>query len=119
LVMKIPSFKKLAKGASFQRDFEEIKGLIIKYVKEETIAPLKDLGRFVAWGALGSLFVGFGAVLMLLAVLRFFQEQFRVFDGTLSWIPYLIVAVLAIGVLGLTAWRIVSGSAKRRLKDTK
>jgi uncharacterized membrane protein len=56
---------------------------------------------------------------MLLGVLRFLQEQFRVLDGTLSWLPYLIVVVLAALVVVITFWRIVSGTAKRRLKDTK
>ena len=65
----------------------------VRYVKEETLQPLKATGRFALFGALGSVFVGFGVVLLLLAVLRFLQEQFEVFRGTLSWIPYLIVAV--------------------------
>jgi len=73
----------------------------------------------VAWGSAGSLLVGFGVSLMLLGALRFLQEQFPVLDGTLSWLPYLIVVVLAALVVALTLWRIVSGTAKRRLKDTK
>ena len=114
--MKIRALRKVLRGASFRRDFDEIKELIVRYVKEETVQPLKDMGRFAAFGALGSLFVGFGATMLLLAVLRFFQEQFSVFRGNLSWIPYLIVVLLALGVMGLTVWRIASGSAKRRLK---
>ena len=64
-------------------------------------------------------FVGFGAAMLLLGALRFLQEQFRVLDGSLSWLPYLIIAVIALVVMALTLWRIVSGSAKRRLKATK
>jgi flagellar biosynthesis protein FliQ len=56
---------------------------------------------------------------LLFGALRFLQEQFRVLDGTLSWIPYLIVVVLAAVIIALTIWRIVSGTAKRRLKDPK
>ena len=67
----------------------------MRYVKEETLQPLKDLGRFVAFGALGSLFVGFGAVLLLVGSLRYLQWQFPVLDGSLSWLPYVIVAVLS------------------------
>ena len=117
--MKTPPWRKYLPGASFKRDVEEIRSLIIAYVKEETIQPLKDMGRFALWGAAGSIFVGFGATLLLLAALRFLQEQFPVFRGTLSWIPYLIVAVLALAVTGLTVWRVISGSAKRRLKAPK
>lgn len=102
-----------------RRDFDEIRQIFFRYLKDETIQPLKDLGRFVLWGVVGSLFVGFGAVLLLLGALRFLQDQFRVLDGSLSWLPYLIVAVLCVLVLALTAWRVVSGTAKRRLKVTK
>ena len=107
------------RGASLQRDFEEIRDLAVRYIKEETLQPLKDMVRFAAFGALGSLFVGFGLVLLLLAVLRFLQEQFRVFQGSLSWLPYLIVAVIAALAFGLTLWRVVSGNAKRRLKGSR
>lgn len=115
----VPTWRKVLRGASMRRDIEEIRDLAVRYIKEETIEPLKDMGRFALYGALGSLFVGFGATLLLLAVLRFLQEQFTILDGNLSWLPYLIVAVLAIAIIGLTMWRIVSGSAKRRLKSTK
>ena len=117
--MKKATWRKFMRGNSIQRDLDEIKQLAIRYIKEETIQPLKDLGRFVAWGALGSLLVGFGYFLLLFGALRFLQEQFRVLDGTLSWIPYLIVVVLAALIIGLTVWRIVSGTAKRRLKEPK
>jgi len=117
--MKVPSWRKFLRGASMKRDVDEIRDLIVRYIKEETIQPLKDMGRYAAYGALGSLFVGFGVMLLLLGVLRFLQEQFAVFNGTLSWIPYFIVALLALAVMALTVWRIMSGVAKRRIKDTK
>ncbi len=115
--MKLPSWRKVLRGASLRRDFDEIKGLVVRYVKEETVQPLKDVARYAAFGAIGSVFVGFGTLMLLIGLLRFLQ-QFRVLDGSLSWLPYIIVAVAAIGVLGLTAWRIVAdASVRRRLKD--
>ncbi len=117
--MKRTSWRKFLKGASLQRDLEEIRSIVIRYVKDETVQPLKEMGRFAAFGAAGSLFVGFGTVLILLGVLRFLQEQFPVLNGSLSWIPYLVVVTCAAGVIALTAWRIMSGTSKRRLKDEK
>ncbi|MEO9181034.1 MAG: hypothetical protein ABI298_05225 [Acidimicrobiales bacterium] len=117
--MKKPSWRKFVRGNSIQRDLGEIKDLAVKYIKEETIQPVKDLGRFVAWGTAGSLLVGFGCTLVLFGSLRFLQEQFKVLDGTLSFIPYLIVAALAAIMIAFTIWRIVSGTAKRRLKEPK
>ena len=107
------------RGNSVQRDLDEIKALALRYIKEETIQPIKEMGRFVLWGALGSLLVGIGYLFLLFGALRFLQDQFKVLDGTLSWIPYLIVVALAALVIALTLWRIISGTAKRRLKDTK
>jgi hypothetical protein len=117
--VKNSSWRKFLSGASLQRDFDELRALAVRYVKEETIKPVQDLGRFVAFGALGSVFVGFGTVLLLVGALRYLQWQFPVLDGSLSWLPYLIVAVLALAVIALTGWRVVSGGAKRRLKVTK
>lgn len=117
--MKKSTWRKFMRGNSMQRDLDEIKDLAFKYIKEETIQPIKQMGRFVAWGAAGSVLVGFGYFFLLFGALRFLQEQFKVLDGTLSWIPYLIVVVLAGIIIALTLWRIVSGTAKRRLKDSK
>ncbi|HEY1824992.1 MAG TPA: phage holin family protein [Acidimicrobiales bacterium] len=117
--MKNSAWRRFMWGASLQRDLDELKSIAIRYLKEETIEPLKNLWRFVLWGAIGSLFVGFGAVVLLFGALRYLQWQFPVLDGSLSWLPYVIVAALALVVIGLTAWRIVSGTAKRRLKVAK
>lgn len=117
--MKKSTWRKFMRGNSVQRDLEEIKELALRYIKEETIQPVKEMGRFVLWGAIGSLLVGFGYFFLLFGALRFLQDQFKVLDGTLSWIPYLVVVVLAALIIALTVWRIVSGTAKRRLKDTK
>jgi hypothetical protein len=117
--VKNSSWRRFLRGGSLQRDFEELRAVAIRYIKEETIKPVKDLGRFVAFGALGSIFVGFGAILLLFGSLRYLQWQFPVLDGSLSWLPYLIVAIEALLVIGLTAWRVVSGGAKRRLKASE
>ncbi len=117
--MKNATWRKFLWGKSLRRDFDELRDVFVRYVKEETVQPIKDLGRFIIWGTLGSLFVGFGAVLLLIGSLRYLQWQFPVLDGSLSWLPYVIVALLALVVIALTAWRVMSGTAKRRLKVTK
>lgn len=111
--MRTPSWRKFFKGASIQRDLEEVRDLFVRYFKEQTIQPLKDLGRFVAFGALGSIFVAFGVVVGLLGVLRLLQWLFPVLDGSLSWIPYLIVVVLAMALGALVVQRILSGAPRR------
>jgi hypothetical protein len=88
--------------------------LVVDYAKQETLGPLKDLGRFVTYGAAGSVALALGSVLLLLAVLRALQsETGSAFTGHLSWLPYLITGALAVAVMGLAAWRITKGPAAR------
>ena len=93
--------------------------LVIAYVKQETLDPLKQLGRFVLFGVTGSLAIAVGTVLLLVAALRVLQTETGAFHGNLSFVPYLIVAFLAMAVMGLAGWRIVSGPAARRIPAKK
>lgn len=75
--------------------------LVRAYAKQETIEPAKGLGRFVAFGAAGSVLLGLGTVLLVLAVLRALQDQTgTTFDGNWSWAPYLLTLVICVGVIG-------------------
>ncbi len=90
--------------------------LTIDYLKQETLGPLKGVGRFLAFGILGSVALCVGVVLLLVGLLRLLQgETGTTFAGNLSWLPYLIVSVAAIVVIGLAIWRIAKGPATRRL----
>ena len=88
--------------------------LVRNYFVQETIDPLRQLGRYVVAGAVGSLFVGIGVLMLLVGVLRLLQGETGAFHGNLSWIPYLIVVVIAALVAGATVGRIVTGPARRR-----
>ena len=91
----------------------ELWRLVLAYLKQETLEPIKGLGRFLLWGTMGSFALGIGFVLVLLAFLRFLQtETGDVFDGNWSWAPYLIVVLAAGGIAGIAASRI--GAEKRR-----
>lgn len=90
--------------------------IVIDYVKQETLVPLKGLGRYVGLGVLGSLSLCVGAILLLVSLLRLLQtETATTFTGNLSWLPYLIVSLLAVAVVALAVWRIAQGPAARRL----
>jgi hypothetical protein len=100
---------------SVRRNLDEVKDLSQKYVVEQTIEPLKKLGRYAAFGCLGSIFVGLGSLFGLVGVLRLLQDETTAFHGDLSWIPYLAIIALALVEIGLALWAITSGPAKRRL----
>ena len=81
--------------------------MVVAYAKQETLGPLRGLGRFVALGVSGSILVAVGLVLLLLGLLRALQtETGSTFEGNLSWAPYLITSAAAVGALGLSVWRI-------------
>ena len=88
--------------------------LLRDYLIQETVDPLRLLGRYVVWGTLGSFFVGVGTLMLLVALLRILQEETSAFQGNLSWIPYVIVVIVAAAVIALTVLRIVTGPARRR-----
>jgi len=90
--------------------------LVIDYLKQETLTPLKGLGRYLVFGIVGSITLCAGLVLLLVALLRALQEQTGgFFAGTLTWAPYVIVGGAAMIVMGLAAWRVAKGAgAKRR-----
>jgi hypothetical protein len=90
--------------------------LTIDYVKQETLGPLKGIGRFLAFGAAGSLLIAVGVVLGLLGVLRLLQDETgTTLAGDWSWAPYFITTVLGLAVAGLAAWRITAGPGARKL----
>jgi len=89
--------------------------LAVEYVKQETLGPLRGLGRYLAFGIVGSLLLACGVILLLVGLLRVLQgETGSTFAGNLSWLPYGIVAVAALGVLATAAWRTVRGPAAKR-----
>jgi predicted cobalt transporter CbtA len=90
--------------------------LTIDYVKQETLEPLKGLGRFLAWGVAGSIAIAIGLLLLLIGILRLLQDETGTsLTGTWSWVPYFAVSVLGVAVLAVAAWRITAGPAQRKL----
>ncbi len=72
------------------------------YVKQETIDPLKSIGRYVAYGTIGAVSLGIGTLLGMLALLRFLQYYMH---GAMSWAPYLLTVVAGLLVAGLAVSR--------------
>ena len=82
----------------------ELWDMVRAYAKQETVQPVKGLGRYVAFGAAGSALLGLGLVLLSLGLLRLLQsEATDTFDGNWSWAPYLITLVAACVPIALAA----------------
>lgn len=76
--------------------------LVIEYVKQETIDPIRGLGRFLAFSLAAVVVGGLGTILLVLGVIRLLQaETGSAFRGHLSFLPYLIAMVLSLAVIAL------------------
>ena len=108
-------FRRSSSGGGIRESGTDALQLVIDYIKQETLTPLKGLGRYLVFGILGSIALCAGLVLLLVALLRALQEQTGTFfGGTLTWAPYVIVGGAAAILMGLAAWRIARGQAARR-----
>ena len=83
----------------------EVVNLIKGYAMQETVEPLKPIGKFVAFGAAGGILMGLGILLMSLAMLRGLQTV-DFFDGNFSLLAYLAVGLTVLAIAGLLASRI-------------
>lgn len=91
---------------------QDLMHLVIGYARQETLDPIKGLGRFVAFGLAGALVGSVGLVLLLLGVLRLLQtETGSAFQGRRTWIPYVLVVIVSAAVAG--------GALKGRSRSTE
>lgn len=83
--------------------FDELRELVTGYAKQETVDPLKMLGRWLGFGLAGGVCMAVGLLLLGLGALRALQTQTGGwFDDSLTWIPYLIMFVVFVLLIALT-----------------
>jgi len=86
---------------SARRELSETIDLLKRYFLQETLGPLKNLGRSIAYGLLGGMSLGVGLLLLVIALLRALQEETGTFHGDWTWVPYLLASVAALAAIGL------------------
>ena len=97
----------------------ELRDLVIGYVKQETIVPIRQLGRYVLFGVIGSFLLGLGVVLLGVGGLRALQtETGDTFRGDWSWAPYGITFILLI-VGGMVTWAARRSRVERKERKKK
>ena len=102
-----------APGAPLPQLVLELRDLIVGYVKQETLVPLRQLWRYIGFGILGSLSLGVGVLLLGVGGLRALQtETGTTFAGDWSWTPY-VIAFVALMIGGAITWKTRNASLKR------
>lgn len=95
-------WKKQSEPHGVGAQVSDLKDLVVGYAKQETVDPLKTLGRYLGYGLAGSIAIGGGLILLLLALLRGLQELTVFNDPSLtgdsiwSWTPYAITAAVGL-----------------------
>ncbi len=86
----------------------ELVSLVVRYAKQETVDPIKALGRYVLWGVAGAVLLAVGVVLIAIAAIRVLQTELGAdLSGSLTWVPYTGGLLLAVVVAALALTRIV------------
>ena len=94
----------MANTDSLSTDARELVDLVVGYAKQETLDPIKKLGKTIALGIVGAVAVGLGVVFLSLGALRAMQSETETFEDNLTFLPY----VIAMGVLLIgagVAWK--------------
>lgn len=85
----------------------ELWSLTKDYARQETIDPLKGVGRYLGFGFTGVVLGGVGFILLLLSLLRALQTETGTrFEGNLSWVPYVIVLLVGSALVAIAVSRI-------------
>lgn len=89
--------------------------LVRDYAKQETVDPLRSIGRFLGLGLLGAVLLALGIFFAAMAILRGLQVEggSRV-TGSWNFLPYLAAFLGCVLVAGLAA-----RSIKKPVRDDK
>lgn len=107
--MDFRDVQNFVRGHSLARDIEDMRRAAQEMVVEEAVAPVRDLGRYAAFGCVGSLFWALGALLISVGLLRVLALAFH---GTTSFVPYLVVAGVWLAGLVFVVRHIAQGRNK-------
>lgn len=104
-----------------QQTLRELRDLVVAYAKQETVDPIKGLGRYIAYGVGGAALIGTGVFFIAIGLLRALQtetgehltDSISLTSDNWSWVPYAIVAVLLLGGAAL-AWALRGRKKKKQ-----
>ena len=88
--------------------FNETVQLVKTYALQETVDPLKTAGKWIGFGVIGAVLIGFATALLTLGLLRLVQTEWPgTFGGRwTSLLPYLFAFLLCVLVASLAFSRI-------------
>jgi len=93
----------------------EVIDLVKNYARQETLAPVRGAGRWMAFGMAGAVLLGIGSSLLVLGLVRLIQNEFGpTFEGRwMNLLPYTAALVLCLVVIGAAISRIAKSSLNK------
>jgi hypothetical protein len=108
--------EKAKKNKSLPGEAQDLFQLVVGYAKQETLDPVRNLGRYIGFGMAGALLGSLGAVLLLLGSLRLLQtETGDTFDGNWTFVPYVVV----LAVSGAIAAGAIKARSRGQRRDAR
>ena len=93
-----------AKARNPTGDAKELVDLVIAYAKQETLEPLKGLGKNTLKGLGGAVLLGIGGLFASIGALRAMQTETDFFERhNLTYLPYIFTVIILL-VLSLIGW---------------
>ena len=77
--------------------------LLRAYAVQETVGPLRGLGRYLLFGLAGAVGVSLGVMFGALAVVRVLQAKTGLFNANWSFVPHLAGAAFLLLAIALLA----------------
>jgi hypothetical protein len=106
-------------SSSVSDTLKDLWALLKAYGKQETVDPLKALGRYLGYGVSGAILLSLGFFFLALSALRALQTQTGdVFADTWSFVPYFIVFVALVIVVVVAVSRVNKGLHATYLSET-
>ena len=97
-----PRRKGSRRDAGLRAEVSELVATLRAYAVQETVGPLRGLGRYLAFGLIGAVLVSLAIILAALAAVRALQSTTSVFGANWSFVPHLVgAAVLVIAIATL------------------
>jgi hypothetical protein len=96
---------------------QELRDLVIGYVKQETVEPIKGLGRYIGFGIGGAILIGLGVMFLAVGSLRMLQGTDAFDGGNAASLGAYAIVLVGLVLLAALAWKL-RGRAQRALSQS-
>ena len=89
------------RDVGLRAEISELVAMLRAYVVQETVGPLRGLGRYLLFGLAGAVAISVSIVLAALALIRVLQTETDVFGANWSFVPHLAGAAVLVAAIVL------------------